>query len=265
MLNKLIQPFWLLMTYLGVVMIYDLPWQINEFESLLASSFYYPEIKNIDLFTKALSHRSYIHDHKMNKINSNERLEFLGDAVLDLLISEKLYENQANLDEGDLSQIRSALVNEDILSELTKFTKLDKFLLLGKGEEKNGGRERSKNLSRVFEAIIGAIYLDSNYEKTNECLVKVYKDYEKSHNLNLFSTEILEDFDSKSELQEKIMKHFKLTPEYRTKNMGQGVFQTTLWVGDKSLGMALGESKKKAEKKLAKEILENQEIFKEYK
>ncbi len=244
---------------------YDLPWQITEFKSLLASSFYYPEIKNIDLFIKALSHRSYIHDHQMNKINSNERLEFLGDAVLDLVISEKLYDNEVELDEGDLSQIRSALVNEHILNDLTKFTKLDQFLLLGKGEDKNGGRERSKNLSRVFEAIIGAIYLDSNYQKSRDCLIKVYDAFESKNKLNLFSRDILEDFDSKSELQVKIMKHFKLTPEYRTKNMGQGVFQTTLWVGDKSLGVALGESKKKAEKKLAKQLLENKAIFKESK
>jgi len=246
-------------------MIYDLPWQITEFENLLASSFYYPEIKNVELFTKALSHRSFIHDHKIDKINSNERLEFLGDAVLDLIVSEKLYEQESNLDEGDLSQIRSALVNEHRLSDLTIFTGLNKFLLLGKGEEKNGGRDRSKNLSRVFEAIIGAIYLDSNYQKTRDCLLKVYQAYEDSNEVNLFSKEVLEDFDSKSELQEKIMKHFKLTPEYRTKNMGEGVFQTTLWVGDKSLGLALGKSKKKAEKKLAKELLENPTIFKEYK
>lgn len=242
----------------------NLPWQMTSFKKVLADQFNY-EMKNEDLFLQSLAHRSFIHERKIEKILSNERLEFLGDAVLDLIVIEKLYEAHDELSEGELSPIKSALVNEFKLSEFCQFTDLDKFLLLGKGEEKNGGRERSKNLSRVFEALIGAMYLDSSYKQVQTSFLFMCEKFEKEEECFLFSKEILENFDSKSELQEKIMKHFKTTPIYKTKHMGQGVFKATCWIGDKSLGFALSSSKKKAEKELAKKILENKELFQESK
>ncbi len=243
---------------------HNLPWQMTDFKKLLADKFNY-KVTNEELFTKALSHRSYIHENKFEKILSNERLEFLGDAVLDLIVIEKLFHDQKDLTEGELSPIKSALVNEFKLSDFCQFTGVDKFLLLGKGEDKNGGRERSKNLSRVFEAIFGAIYLDSDYQKSKESFLFMCEKYEESENIDLFSKAILENFDSKSELQEKIMKFYNLTPEYRTKHMGKGVFKATCWIGDKCLGFALSSSKKKAEKELARQLLEDEELFQENK
>jgi ribonuclease-3 len=121
------------------------------------------------LLLSALTHSTYAYEHRQEKIISNERLEFLGDAVLDLAVSEALYRIPVELNEGDMSKSRSLVVCENTLAALARRLRVGECLLLGKGEEATGGRDKSSNLSDAMEALFGAVYLDAGYDKA--CLV----------------------------------------------------------------------------------------------
>lgn len=123
-----------------------------------------------DLLNNALVHRSYANEHNTP---SNERLEFLGDAVLEIIITDEIFKRFELLPEGDLSKIRAAIVAEEPLASLGREIGLDKYLLLGKGEEKDGGREKDSILSDAFEALIAAIYLDKGYETAREFILNL--------------------------------------------------------------------------------------------
>ena len=128
------------------------------------------QFKNEKLITEALTHRSY------SKNFNNERLEYLGDAVLDLIVGEYLYHLFPEAEEGILSKLRAALVNEDAFTKLAKRLNLGKYLLLSPAEENNGGREKPSILSSAFEALIGALYLEAGFDKAKDTALKLIKE-----------------------------------------------------------------------------------------
>ena len=159
-----------------------------------------------ELLGHALTHSSYANEHHLKREGNNERLEFLGDAVLEMISSENLYKNHPQMPEGELTKLRASLVCEPSLAQCAKKIDLGSFLLLGKGEETTGGRERSSILSDAFEAVIGAIYLDGGFTNAKEFVERtVLSDVE---NRKLFC-------DSKTILQELIQSEHKGTLSYR--------------------------------------------------
>ena len=132
--------------------------RIEEIEKIIGYSF-----RNKSLISEALTHSSYANEHRLNYMSNNERLEFLGDAVLEISISEYLYNRYPDEPEGYLTKMRASIVCEPTLALCSKDIRLGEFLLLGKGEELTGGRERKSITSDAFEAVIGAIYLDGGF------------------------------------------------------------------------------------------------------
>ena len=139
----------------------------DEFENIIGVKF-----KNKDLLQQALTHRSFLNEHKALKNKHNERLEFLGDAVLELVITDYLYKEYPDKTEGDLTSIRSALVNATTCAKVAKNLAVNDFILLSKGETKDTGRARQYILANALEAIIGAIYLDAGYESAKDFIMK---------------------------------------------------------------------------------------------
>lgn len=218
------------------------------------------KFKDNNLFIQSLAHSSFSHELSSLKL-SNEKLEFLGDSVLQLLVSEKLYSLYPNEKEGDLSKLRSAIVNEDTLYELSLFSKLDELILLGVGEFKEEGYFKKAILSDLFEAILGAIYLDSGIDKAREVFFNLVSSFEGKTNKSLFSLENLVNFDSKSRLQEICLKKFKVLPLYETceeKDHGQIIFNITLRIKDEVICSIKDSSKKKGIQKLAKMALSHE-------
>jgi len=123
---------------------------------------------DINLLYKAFKHRSYLSISKEESFNSNERLEFLGDAILDLVVTEFLYTSFPQKSEGELSKIKSVLVSRNVLADIVSDLDLGKYLLMDRGEEKTGGKKRASNLANLYEAIIGAIYIDGKLRKAKK-------------------------------------------------------------------------------------------------
>jgi ribonuclease-3 len=209
-------------------------------------------------FIQSFLHKSFKHENTI-ELGNNEKLEFLGDSVLQIIISEKLYKLYPNKAEGELSKIRSAVVNEDSLAKIARALDLGKWILLGKGELKELGHTKNSILSDTFEAVLGAIYLDSSLEKAEAFLSSCIGIYELKSGENLLSDKILNSFDAKTKLQEIVMKKFKETPEYKWDELevkGQKVFKVELIVNSQSLDQIVHPSKKKAMQILAKQVLE---------
>lgn len=206
---------------------------------------------NSALLKQALTHSSYANEMRMNKVDNNERLEFLGDAVLELITSEYVYLRNIELDEGDLTKLRASIVCEQTLSSCAKDLTLGDFLLLGKGEDSSGGRGRESILSDTLEAIIGAIYLDGGFTSAKEFIWKnILKN--ASHK-ELF-------FDSKTILQEIIQNNnnkkkirYKLISEDGPDHNKS--FTIALYVGNEKLGLGIGKTKKAAEQEAAHQAI----------
>jgi ribonuclease-3 len=236
--------------------------QLRECEEYLRDQFNYT-FDTTELLIQALSHTSYINEHKTKSI-SNERLEFLGDAVLDLVISKHLFSQFPDMSEGKMSKMRSALVNEKTLGELCKTIAWEKFLFLGKGEERNGGRSNLRLMSRSIEALIGAVFLDSDYPVCEKFIQDIFKNYTTVTGVDLLTPEILDQFDLKSRLQEYFLKHLKTLPEYDSSIINQKFphkFKVQLKVKGKILAETVSHSKKKAQHVLAKKVYEQKEQF----
>ncbi|MGN1317628.1 MAG: ribonuclease III [Lachnospirales bacterium] len=211
------------------------------------------EFKNRDLLNTALSHSSYINEHK--GLECNERLEFLGDSILGFVTAEYLYKNYPNLPEGNLTKIRANVVCETMLAKLGKEIGLNCDLLLGKGEEHTGGRERSSIIADAMEAVIGAIYLDGGIEPA------------KSFILNMLIPEIKATvstprvLDSKTSLQEILQKDSSAVIEYDIINESgpahNKIFEASVSCNGKILGKGKGKSKKEAEQDAAMNAIEN--------
>ena len=139
----------------------------TEFENIIGVEF-----KNKSILIQSLTHRSFLNEHRSSKAGHNERLEFLGDAVLELVVTHYLYEKYPTKTEGDMTSIRSALVNAQTCADVAKEINLNEFLLLSKGEAKDTGRARQYILANALEAVIGAIYLDRGYDSAKDFIFK---------------------------------------------------------------------------------------------
>jgi len=203
----------------------------------------------IDIYTKALIHRSLTHETDLN----NERLEFLGDAVLEFIVTDYLYRNFLEFDEGKLSQLRSIIVSADYLSNFAQQIGLDKIILLGKGEEINGGRRKKSILSDAMESLIGAIYIAEGIEKTRDfCKEFIEKNIEI-----LLNSEELKN--PKSKIQEISQKLYGILPVYdvvkEEKVNGEIYYIMYLRIKDIDFGPIRANSKRDAEQILARMAL----------
>ncbi len=208
-----------------------------------------------DLLRRALTHRSYAYENDLDPGETNERLEFLGDAVLDLVISEYLFLKHGDLSEGELTKVRSHLVNMNTLAEVARELGLGPHILLSRDERADGGENKPSILADALEAIIGALYLDRGLELTKKVVLRLFrKRIEKALSGSL-------DFDFKSRLQEVVVREKGLLPRYRIEEEGpdhQKVFHATVFVGNQRAGRGSGRSKKEAEQEAARAALESQ-------
>jgi ribonuclease-3 len=221
-----------------------------------------PHIKGIDLkfqnpalLAQALTHRSYINEHGIADTGDNERLEFLGDAVLDFLVGDMLYQRYPDLPEGDLTRLRAALVRTESLASLAQQMGLGEALRMGKGEETTGGRERQTNLCAVFESLVGALYLDQGLPAVQKFVTP---------QLNPLLEQIITaalDRDARSTLQEWSQAELNLTPIYRTVSASgpdhQKEFLVEVLIGDVVAGQGIGRSKQAGAQAAARSALEN--------
>lgn len=201
----------------------------------------------------ALTHRSYLNEHRDISEN-NERLEFLGDAVLELIVSDFLYVTYPDRPEGELTSFRSALVKTDSLALSAKDLEIGKYIRMSKGEEDSGGREKDYLLANTFEAVLGAIYLDQGYGICREFISKTL--FPKIEQI----VEYRLDIDSKTKMQEMAQSVFKLTPTYEViKEEGPDhnkIFTVVVKLDEKIVGQGEGGSKQKAEEQAAREGIE---------
>lgn len=209
---------------------------------------------NISLLERALVHSSYLNENPGSAAGSNERLEFLGDAVLGLIMAEKLYRDFPELAEGEMTKLRAVVVRRETLARCAESIKLGDFLCLGKGEEASGGRRKPVNLAGAMEALIAAIYLDQGYESVRQFVPGV---------LHEEITRVLERsaaVDYKSRLQELVQSKQRLIPVYHTVSATgpdhDRWFTVEVKVGDSVLGKGSGRSKKEAEGEAARAALE---------
>ncbi len=204
------------------------------------------EFKDSHLLNRALMHSSYTNEKHLQKHESNERLEFLGDAVLELISSEFLFRENGKMPEGELTKNRASMVCEQSLAYCARELCLGEYLLLGKGEEVTGGRNRDSIISDALEALIGAIYLDGGFANAKEFISNfVLNDLDKK---KLF-------YDSKTILQEIVQGHYTETIQYQlVKEDGPDhnkSFQVAVKLGNLVLGEGIGRTKKLAEQKAA--------------
>ncbi|MCC6713366.1 MAG: ribonuclease III [Candidatus Dadabacteria bacterium] len=197
----------------------------------------------------ALTHSSFANE---TSVESNERLEFLGDAVLGFIVARVLYDLFPEAAEGKLSKMRSSIVSRMNFAHFAKELKIDKQILLGKGEEITGGRERQSNLAGAFEAVIGAAYIDGGYRKVYAIVSRLLKDCLNG------KEEIFKDY--KTKLQEIAQRQFKKVPKYKVV-LEEGpphdkCFHVEVKLGRRAIGKGVGSNKKQAEQAAAKEALE---------
>ena len=217
---------------------------LKKFQDIIGYQF-----KNEQLLKQALTHSSYANEKHLKKLSDNERLEFLGDAVLEVISSEFLYQNYPNLTEGQLTKLRASIVCEPTLAMCTEEICLGEYLLLGKGEDLTGGRTRKSVLSDAMEAVIGAIYLDGGFANAKEFVLKyIMTDIEHKH---LF-------YDSKTILQEVVQgEHEQLTYVLlgETGPDHDKTFEVGVLIGKKEISTGKGHTKKAAEQDAAYQAL----------
>lgn len=222
---------------------------IAELQQIMGVSLSHPS-----LLEQALRHGSYINELGNTPVPSNETMEFLGDAVLGLIIAEKLYHDYPSFNEGEMTRVRAAIVRRDTLARLAQDLKLGDFLYLGKGEEASGGRSKPSNLASTLEAVIGAIFLDKGLEVARDFVLK------------LFATELEKTVtrgdavDYKSRLQELVQARHQVAPTYHVVDTvgppHDRTFTIEVRVDNKVLGSGAGPSKKLAEMEAARHALE---------
>lgn len=204
---------------------------------------------DVKLLEQAFIHRSYLNEVHLNSL-SNERLEFLGDSVLSLVVSNKLFNLRQNDAEGELTNLRAHIVKTTSLSEAAKDLKLGEYLKLSKGEEISGGRNNPQLMANTYEALLGAIYLDQGLEAAKEIINITL--------LPLFATELKvgPPKDAKSSLQEQVQQKFKISPHYKILGTHgpdhAKQFTVAVYIKSKELGKGTGSSKQVAEEEAAK-------------
>ena len=219
---------------------------INQFQEILHYRF-----RDASLLNTALTHRSYVNENPSETGHDNERLEFLGDAVLELCISDLLMKHFPDYQEGPLSQLRATIVNEQPLAEMAKSFRLGDYLLLGKGEEASGGRSKPSLLANTFEALIAAIYLDGGFEEAAALIRR------------LFTPLIEEGYrayrDYKTTVQQISQQAFKETPRYTLIHEHgpdhDKTFEIRLSIADRIQTTGIGKNKKEAEQRAAEKAI----------
>jgi len=226
--------------------------RILKLKNLQKNIFY--TFKDLSLLDQAFTHKSYLNENPDQGCSDNERLEFLGDAVLDMIISHYLMDNFPKYTEGELTKIRSSIVNQRRIAGLARKLNLGEFLLLGKGEDFTEGRNKNSILADTYEALIAAIYLDGGYETVFRVI--------KQHFSDIISSIHREGFhyrDYKSQLQEYTQSVFKAIPKYvLVKESGPDhnkSFEINVTLNNKILGKGFGKNKKAATQKAAQEAL----------
>ncbi len=223
--------------------------RVAELEGRVAAKF-----ADAAIALSALTHKSYCNEHKDEPGGDNERLEFLGDAVVDLAIGQRLFEKFPQAHEGELSKLRALVVNEDSLATVARSLSLGELLLLGKGEAQSGGRDKSSVLSDALEAVIAAMYLTGGglpavFEFVDRCFGRA---------LDGVATGLQGD-DYKSRLQEWAQSSLRTSPRYRVVGESgpdhEKVFEVELTIGEQSYGRSSGRSKKEAEQAAARSAL----------
>ena len=212
---------------------------------------------NLQLLNKALTHKSYVNE-TAEPVKSNERFEFMGDSVLDMIVSDFMVRKFPDFAEGPLSKIRAAVVNEACLADLARSVDLGPYLLLGKGEELSGGRGKSSLLADAYEAVAGAVYFDSDMETAFRIFLPGLE------NKIIQCTETSNYRDFKSELQEYTQTHLNCIPNYRIINETgpdhAKQFEVAAWIQDEMRGEGTGRTKKEAEQAAAKSALDHFKI-----
>jgi len=223
--------------------------RIPQFEKNIGYRF-----KNKNLLRLALTHSSYAYENKQNVDSDNETMEFLGDSVLGLIVADYLYSAYSELSEGELSKLMSTAANTTSLSTFGKRIKLDKHILLGKGEEKSGGRKKKSILAGGFEALVAAIYLDGGLKEAKKFLIP-----QLEYIFNRIKAESYLVNNYKSALQEYLQKENLPTPAYKiVTSLGpdhKKSFIVEVFLDKKSLAKAKGRSKKNAEQRAAQKAL----------
>lgn len=222
--------------------------KLLDFQNIIGVNF-----ENIDLLDNALTHTSYANQHNLTYNHHNERLEFLGDAVLSIVVSEYLFKKFKNKPEGKLTKIRAGVVCEASLAEISRKLTVNQYLRIGKGEELSGGREKDSLIADACEAIIAAIYLDKGIEVVKEFIIKnLSKKIEitgKGKNYNDYKTRLQEYVQRNNLAVIKYMVVSESGPDHNK------LFESEVYINDKCRGKGAGKSKKEAEQKAAKEGL----------
>ena len=208
---------------------------------------------NHELLLQAFRHPSYVYENENPGISDNQRLEFLGDAVINLGVSHLLMESFPEMKEGDLSKHRAFLVSESGLYRIARMLELGDYLLLGRGEEMSKGREKPSILADALEALIGAIYLDGGFLSSTSVILRLFQPLVDE----ICSGTLIADF--KTDLQELSQEAFQTTPDYKlVKDTGPDhdkTFYVEVYIKGGLLGKGAGKSKKEAEQNAAKEAL----------
>jgi ribonuclease-3 len=213
--------------------------------------------KDKNLLEQAFIHRSYINENTGSRLSHNERLEFLGDAVLELIITDYLYQKYPDRDEGDLTAYRSALVNAVIIGEVAQSLGMNDYLLLSKGEAKDAGRARSYILANTYEAYVGAVYLDQGYDVARGFISRTL--------FGKIDTIVAKKLwrDSKSLVQEKAQEYLNVTPAYKVLHESgpdhDKHFTVGIFFGNDRIAEGKGHSKQEAEQAAATAALEAKE------
>ncbi|MDP3784714.1 MAG: ribonuclease III [bacterium] len=211
------------------------------------------KFKNSDLLTEALTHRSYLNEYPKWRLPHNERLEYLGDAVLELIITEELFRKFPDYPEGQMTVLRAALVNSVRLSKVADDIGLEKFILLSRGEKKDTGKAREVILANAMEAVIGAMYLDRGIDAPKDFVEKFIWKYLPE----IVKTRSYKD--AKSELQEIVQEKMKVTPTYRVLEESgpahKRTFKIGVYFGEKLIADGTGASKQEGELEAAKNAL----------
>lgn len=209
---------------------------------------------DLGLLDNALTHRSFVNENSTSPCKDNERLEFLGDAVLELTVSDMLMKKFSDLAEGELSKLRASLVNEQPLAKLALSFRIGELLLLGKGEEATGGRTKPSLLANALESVIAAMYLDGGFDRTAAFVGRLFNPLIETG----AAAAVYRDY--KTTAQEICQNLFKELPRYtvisETGPDHEKRFETSLVVGERILATGTGRSKKEAEQQAAKKALE---------